>query len=238
MAEQDEILKPRVTGRTFLNWTDQEAEDFGNAFSLGDFELIGPQKEGEEGWVRVRVPASAETILVESIADSQRTSQAFESPLAERSPERIKDFLGETVNAAKMPESQEADLIQTFGKYIEVSDLMRDRPDDAALQDLKGNIRMLTHRVITGYLRGVLSLAATFSWENYMDGIRAKYGHPENVPKDVENEIMGTYKKYEGVKELIDRDVLTGKVPRFLVVNSAGEEVFRSNPALNLPQSE
>ncbi|MEK7617296.1 MAG: hypothetical protein AAB414_04530 [Patescibacteria group bacterium] len=75
MAEYDELLKPPPGDKTFLNWTDQESEDFGKAFSLEDFELIEPKKEGEESYVLVRVPLQAEGILVESITNLRRVTE-------------------------------------------------------------------------------------------------------------------------------------------------------------------
>src|SRR3990167_6162200 len=131
MDQQNEELKPPLEGKPFLNWTNKENESFGEAFSLQDFSYRSPQKEGEEGYIQVRVPASVEPMLTGAIAAERKIGSAIGSPLDATSQKTMKQFVGDTVNATGMAEEEEAKWIQELGQFIEVADLVGDKPDAA-----------------------------------------------------------------------------------------------------------
>lgn len=213
--------------RMFMNWTEEEIHRFVDPFSFDNFEILEPKEGEKEGYVKVRIPITAEPMAKGLIRAHLDLVEAFDAPLEKNSQEKLSTFIGDTANAVTASESQEADWIQTFGTFIDVASMMAGKPDPA-LEVLKSQSRQLAHDAVARELAMILRVANAASWDHFMDEQREKYKTPEDLPKEAEEAIIAQYEDYQKIGGLIKGNPEAGQAPRFVLVNPQGKEMFRS----------
>lgn len=82
--------------KMFTNWTDREIDQFINPFSFNSFELVEPENDREKGYVKVKLPATAEPMVRGLMRAHLDLVEAFEIPLEKKSQEKIADFIRDT----------------------------------------------------------------------------------------------------------------------------------------------
>lgn len=228
MSEQDQLPKPgEESNKSFREWTDEEMVQFGEAFSLEDFEIMKQGKQQQDWYIKVKVPHSVEPKTRGLITAEHKTKEAFSTPTEKESQETMKGLIGNTATIANLSEEEEAEYIQKFGQFTEIAGLMAGK-EDPAFQDLRQDFRLLTLKSITSSLRTLLVFAASCSWDKYIDQQKEKYPDPKSISKEAENEIFQEHERYRQVTALLDKDPFAGQAPRFLVASASGQEIFRS----------
>lgn len=216
--------------KMFVKWADQEIDQFVNPFSFNNFELVEPEDDREKGYVKVKLPATAEPMARGLIRAHLDLVEAFETPLEKRSQEKIGRFIGDTANVANTSETEEAEWIEAFGRFFDVAAMMAGRPDPA-LEVLKSQSRQLAHEAVAKELSFALRVANAFAWDNFMDAQREKYKTPEEISEAAKEVIIAQYENYQKINKLMG-DPEVGELPRFVIVNSTGKEMFRSTADL------
>lgn len=219
--------------KMFMSWTEQEVNQFVDPFSFDNFEIMGLKEGDKEGYVKVRIPIAAEPMAKGLIRAHLDLVEAFDAPLEKNNQEKLSTFIGDTANAVTASESQEAEWIQTFGTFIDVANMMAGKPDPA-FKELQSQSRQLAHDAVARELAIILGVANAASWDNFMNQQREKYKTPEDLPEEAEKAIIAKYEDYQKIKGLIKGNPEAGQAPRFVVVNPAGREFFRSVPELNI----
>ncbi len=217
--------------KRFMNWTEEEINRFVDPFSFDNFEIQEPKEGEKEGYVKVKLPISAEPMARGLIRAHLDLVEAFDAPLEKSSQEKLSTFIGDTANAVTASEAQEAEWIQTFGTFIDVASMMAGKPDPA-LEVLRSQSRQLAHDAVARELAMILGVANAASWDNFIDKQREKYKTPEDLPKDAEDAIIAQYENYQNIGELVKGNPQTDQAPRFVLINPQGKEIFRSTPSL------
>lgn len=220
--------------KSFSTWTEGEIIKFVDPFSFDNFELVGPEQGSEKGYVKVRLPETAEPMARGLIKSHQHLVEAVETPLEGGSRETISRFIGDSANTVDASEVQEAEWIQMFGEFTDVAGMMAGKPDPA-FELLKTQSRQLAHDVVARELGMLMQVANASSWDHFMDQQREKYKTPEDLPKEAEEAIIVQYQDYQKIGELFKGSPETGRPPRFVLLSTQGKEMFRSTS--DLPHS-
>lgn len=213
--------------KMFMKWTEQEIIQFVDPFSFDNFEILEPKEGQKEGYVKVKIPETAEPMVKGLIRAHLDLVEAFDAPLEKDSQEKLSTFIGDTTNAVTASEAQEAEWIETFGTFVDVASMMAGKPDPA-LEVLRSQSRQLAHDAVARELAMILGVANAASWDNFMDEQREKYKTPEDLPKEAEKAIIAKYEDYQKITTLIKGNPEAGQSPRFVLVNPQGKEMFRS----------
>ena len=98
-----------------------------------------PKEQGEEGYVKVRVPMPAEAMVKGIIAAGDELIKAIGEPLAEQSLETMASFARTMATSEGVTEMEEAGVRQAFGNLTTVARSIKGEPDPA-LQDLRSGM--------------------------------------------------------------------------------------------------